>query len=200
MNDLFNFIKINSKELTNDYSIKLSLGKFTDKSRNILDIAFTPEMIKQFLGKINCTELTYTVVKQKIYYHKYLEYCIQSDSNVITNIYNNHIKIDNISLGKLDVRAKLIHTNILPIHLFPNLFTYDKTVSQSNIILNYKNLFKILIIREKTEPQNKDTLSDIDSNIETINRIEIILNYQNLKTNILLENLEIVLLNLQDLR
>lgn len=200
MNDLFNFIKINSKELTNDYSIKLSLGKFTDKSRNILDIAFTPEMIKQFLGKINCTELTYTVVKQKIYYHKYLEYCIQSDSNDITNLYNNHIKIDNISLGKLDVRAKLIHTNILPIHLFPNLFTYDKTVSQSNIILNYKNLFKILIIREKTEPQNKDTLSDIDSNIETINRIEIILNYQNLKTNILLENLEIVLLNLQDLR
>ena len=65
MNDFFNFIKINSKELTNDYSIKLSLGKFTDKSRNILDIAFTPEMIKQFLGKINCTDLTYTVVKQK---------------------------------------------------------------------------------------------------------------------------------------
>ena len=190
MNDLFNFIKINSKELTNGYSIKLSLGKFTDKSSNILDISFTPEMIKQFLGKINCTDLTYTVVKQKIYYHKYLEYCIQSDSTDITNIYNNHIKIENISLDKLDVRAKLIHTNILPIHLFPNLFTYDKIVSQSNIILNYKNLFKILIIRENTS----------ESDIETINRIEIILNYQNLKTNILLENLEIVLLNLQDLR
>ena len=51
MNDLFNFIKINSKELTNGYSIKLSLGKFTDKSSNILDISFTPEMIKNFLEK-----------------------------------------------------------------------------------------------------------------------------------------------------